>query len=137
MFKRSAYGADGRPAGGINLRDNLRLNDTSKTPLEFIYEAADCRMFYTAPMINDVTMVWKGVVDRMFREDERKTACVQGSTGDPSSVSGGGQSKSGSVPPPPPPPQNAGLDARSSGIRMGGGGVWVSLLTTTLAVLYL
>lgn len=97
MFKRTAYNG-GRPAGGINLKDNLRRDDTSNTPLEFIYEAADCRMFYTAPMINDVTMVWKGVVDRMFRNGTSK--CVQGSTGDKSSVSGIGQTKAGSVPPP-------------------------------------
>jgi hypothetical protein len=135
MFKRSAYGADGRPAGGINFRDNLRQNDASKTPLEFIYEAADCRMFYTAPMINDVTMVWKGVVDRMFRDDQRKVACVQGSEGNPSSISGGGQAKSGSVPPP--PPQNAGLETSNLGTRIGGGGVWMSLVMMALAVLYM
>jgi hypothetical protein len=100
MFRRSAY-AGGRAAGGINLRDNLRRDDPSKTPLEFIYEAADCRMFYTAPMINDVTQVWKGVADRMFRGANGTSACVQGSTGDKSSISGGGQARAGEVPPPP------------------------------------
>ncbi|KAH7137927.1 hypothetical protein B0J11DRAFT_115 [Dendryphion nanum] len=107
LFTRSAY-SGGRPAGGINLRDNLRRNDASKTPLEFIYEAADCRMFYTAPMITDVTQVWKGVVDRMFSvgSGANGTAgmrgCVQGSMGDKSSVSGGGQVRAGEVPPAPP-----------------------------------
>ncbi|KAF1950303.1 hypothetical protein CC80DRAFT_598320 [Byssothecium circinans] len=104
MFKRSAHTANG-PAGGINLRDNLRMNDASKTPLEFIYEAADCRMFYTAPMIGDVTMVWKCVADRMFSSangvNGTRARCVTGSEGDPSSVSGGGQANSGSVPPKP------------------------------------
>lgn len=112
MFKRTAY-SGGNPAGGINLKDNLRRGDPSKTPLEFIYEAADCRMFYTAPMINDVTMVWKGVVDRMFRNGTAK--CVQGSTGDKSSISGGGQSKAGSVP----PPMRAGVDQSK-----GAGSTW-------------
>ena len=97
IFKRTAY-SGGRPAGGINLKDNLRKDDPSKTPLEFIYEAADCRMFYTASMINDVTMVWKGVVDRMFRNSTAK--CVEGSMGDRSSISGGGQAKAGDMPPP-------------------------------------
>ncbi|KAF1970425.1 hypothetical protein BU23DRAFT_511669 [Bimuria novae-zelandiae CBS 107.79] len=95
LFKRTVYSGSG-PAGGINLKDNLRKDDPSKTPLEFMYEAADCRMFYTAPMINDVTMLWKGVVDRMFRNGTAK--CVQGSTGDKSSVSGGGQKKNGGTP---------------------------------------
>lgn len=98
MFRRSAY-SGGRPAGGINLRDNLRRNDASQTPLEFIYEAADCRMWYTAPMINDVTMVWKGVADRMFRNGTQM--CVERSTGHLSSVTGGGQAKGGERPPPP------------------------------------
>ncbi|KAF2641563.1 peptidase S41 family protein [Massarina eburnea CBS 473.64] len=103
MFKRTVYTADNRPAGGINLKDNLRMNDNSKTPLEFIYEAADCRMFFTPPMLGDVTMVWKGVADRMFSSGNgTKAQCVQGSTGDPSSISGGGQTKAGNVPPPPP-----------------------------------
>lgn len=57
----------------MNLEDNLRQNDASKTPLEFVYEAADCRMWFTAPMITDVT----------------------GSTGDSSSVSGGTQFRGG------------------------------------------
>ncbi|PSN65502.1 hypothetical protein BS50DRAFT_496323 [Corynespora cassiicola Philippines] len=96
MFRRTVY-SQGRPAGGVNLRDNLRRNDASKTPLEFIYEAADCKMFYTAPMVNDVTQVWKGVADRMFRNGTNM--CVMGSTGDPSSISGGGQMRSGNVPP--------------------------------------
>lgn len=136
IFKRIAYTSDGRPVGGINFRDNLRENDASKTPLEFIYEAADCRMFYTAPMITDVTMVWKGVVDRMFRNDDRRVQCVQGSTGAPSSISGGGQEKNGSVPPPP-PPQNAGLEQSNLATRTGGRFVWPFLYATLFAALYM
>ncbi|KAI8939568.1 hypothetical protein NX059_003332 [Plenodomus lindquistii] len=92
LFKRSAY-QNGRVAGGVNLKDNLRQNDASKTPLEFMYEAADCRMWFTAPMISDVTEVWKGVADRMFNNGT--SLCVEGSTGDPSSISGGGQTRGG------------------------------------------
>ncbi|KAH8727166.1 hypothetical protein GQ44DRAFT_748513 [Phaeosphaeriaceae sp. PMI808] len=96
LFKRSAY-QNGQIAGGVNLKDNLREGDASKTPLEFIYEAADCRMFFTAGMISDVTQVWKGVVDRMFRGGQGMgtSLCVQGSTGDKTSISGGGQFRGG------------------------------------------
>tara|TARA_R110002003_G_scaffold702_7_gene21138 strand:+ start:8797 stop:10047 length:1251 start_codon:yes stop_codon:yes gene_type:complete len=96
LFRRSAY-QGGRTAGGVNLKDNLRQGDASKTPLEFMYEAADCRMFFTAAMVSDVTQVWKGVADRMFREDEGMglSMCVEGSTGDKTSVSGGGQFRGG------------------------------------------
>jgi len=89
LFTRSAY-RGGQVAGGVNLKDNLRQGDASKMPLEFMYEAADCRMFFTAPMISDVTQVWKGVVDRMFQTDG-SAMCVEGSTMDKTSVSGGGQ----------------------------------------------
>lgn len=92
IFKRSAY-QGGRVAGGVNLKDNLRQNDASGTPLEFMYEAADCRMFFTSKMITDVTEVWKGVADRMFKNETSK--CVEGSTGDQTSVSGGGQLRGG------------------------------------------
>jgi hypothetical protein len=93
LFKRSAY-SGGRVAGGVNLKDNLRQNDASNTPLEFIYEAADCRMWFTPKMISDVTEVWKGVADRMFTGNGIQ-GCVKGSTGDKSSVSGGGQLRGG------------------------------------------
>lgn len=92
LFKRSAY-SGGRVAGGVNLKDNLRQNDASGTPLEFMYEAADCRMWFTAPMITDVTELWKGVADRMFKNGTSE--CVKGSTGDPTSVSAGGQKRAG------------------------------------------
>ncbi|KAH7378817.1 hypothetical protein BKA66DRAFT_420772 [Pyrenochaeta sp. MPI-SDFR-AT-0127] len=92
LFKRSAY-QGGRVAGGVNLKDNMRQNDASGTPLEFMYEAADCRMFFTNKMITDVTEVWKGVADRMFKNETNK--CVQDSTGDKTSVSGGGQLRGG------------------------------------------
>jgi hypothetical protein len=96
LFTRSAY-QGGRIAGGVNLKDNLRQGDASKTPLEFMYEAADCRMYFEAPMVSDVTLVWKGVVDRMFRTGEGLglAKCVEGSTKDKTSVSGGGQFRGG------------------------------------------
>jgi hypothetical protein len=92
LFKRSAY-SGGRVAGGVNLKDNLRQNDASGTPLEFMYEAADCRMWFTAPMITDVTELWKGVADRMFKNGT--SMCVKGSMGDPTSVTAGGQKRAG------------------------------------------
>ncbi|KAF2471196.1 uncharacterized protein BDR25DRAFT_342528 [Lindgomyces ingoldianus] len=84
---RTAYQANGQSLSVINLRDNIRINDTSGIPLEFIYEAADCRLFYTADMIRDVTNTWKKTVDA--RWGDTKATCVEGSTGHNSSLSGG------------------------------------------------
>ncbi|KAF2005034.1 hypothetical protein P154DRAFT_530723 [Amniculicola lignicola CBS 123094] len=74
-------------AAGINLRDNMRMNDDSGIPLEFIYEAADCRLFYSAEMIRDPVAVWKKTVDAHW--GDAKATCVGGSTGHKSSLSGG------------------------------------------------
>ncbi|OCL10729.1 hypothetical protein AOQ84DRAFT_438147 [Glonium stellatum] len=83
---RSAYSPSGEALSRINLRDNIREGDNSNTPLEFVYEAADCKLFYTANMINDVTLVWKSTIDARWNNNK---GCVDGSTGDKSSVSGG------------------------------------------------
>lgn len=48
-------------SASVNLRDNIlpaNLNDG--LPAQFVVEEADCRLFYTLPMINDVTELWKG-----------------------------------------------------------------------------
>lgn len=84
---RSAIGSFNRTQSSINLRDNIRMNDTTVTPLEFVYEAADCRLFYTGDMVRDVEAVWKKAADA--RWGNTKDICVEGSTGDPSSLSGG------------------------------------------------
>lgn len=114
----------------------MRANDSSNTPLEFIYEAADCRMFYTAPMVNDVTMVWKGVADRMFGGDNKKAQCVQNSTGDKSTVSAGGQAKGGSVPSPASNPPSVSNMATSIVSGMGQCG-WVALAAVMTGLLVL
>jgi hypothetical protein len=91
VFKRAAY-PDGRPAAGINLKNNMRRQasgvEDADIPLEFIYEAADCRLWYTPDMINDVRMVWKGVADAVWRsggangiECVDKTTSTQGTNG--------------------------------------------------------
>ncbi|KAF2688720.1 hypothetical protein K458DRAFT_475396 [Lentithecium fluviatile CBS 122367] len=84
---RSAYQSNGQTSSGINLRDNIRMNDTTVTPLEFVYEAADCRIFYTADMYRDVTNVWMKTADA--RWGDSNSVCIEGSTGHESSISGG------------------------------------------------
>lgn len=84
---RTAWQANGKAASSINLRDNIRMNDEGQTPLEFVYEAADCRVFYTPEMIRDVEAVWRKTVDA--RWGDAKKVCVEGSTGHKTSLSGG------------------------------------------------
>ncbi|KAF2786169.1 hypothetical protein K505DRAFT_260463 [Melanomma pulvis-pyrius CBS 109.77] len=99
-LSRTAYQASGASASVINLRDNIRDDDTGAVPLNFVYEAADCRLFYTADMVRDVEAVWKKTVDARWGDSNK--VCVDGSTGDKSAAQGkavlvGGDAKKASA----------------------------------------
>jgi hypothetical protein len=61
---------------GINLRDQVRPNDTE--PLQFKYEPADCRIFYTLANVFNYTRLWSDAVTAIFDDTSK---CVSGSTG--------------------------------------------------------
>lgn len=51
-------------AAGINLRDNiLPGNVHDGLPAQYVIEEADCRLFYTLDMVNDVQALWKGAAN--------------------------------------------------------------------------
>ena len=58
----------------VNARDGIRQGDASETPLQFIYQAADCRIWYTAAMTVDVTVMWEKAADVAWGGD----GCVAG-----------------------------------------------------------
>ena len=58
--------------------------------MQFVYEAADCRLWYTPKMINDISEVWRTAADAAWGKGN--SLCVEGSTNDPTSLSGGGDS---------------------------------------------
>ena len=55
------YRASGSP--GVNVRDGVGFNDDSGVALQFVYEEADCRLFYTPEMTMDITAAWKAAAD--------------------------------------------------------------------------
>lgn len=59
-----------------NSRDGIRQGDDSLTPLQFVYEPADCRLFYTAEMTTDVTAIWKAVADSKWGGYGGVSKCV-------------------------------------------------------------
>jgi hypothetical protein len=63
--------------GAINSLNNLRQGDLTETPLEFLYEAADCRLFYTTATYLDPVNFWKMAIDAKWGTGK----CVPGSTG--------------------------------------------------------
>lgn len=64
----------------VNSRNAYRQGDTSNTPLQFVYEPADCRILYTPAMIVDETAVWKTVADSVWGGGAGN-ACVAGGFG--------------------------------------------------------
>ncbi len=60
----------------FNLRDQIRPNEV--VPLQFKYEAADCRIYYTIKNLYNTTQLWHDVVKAAFVDS---SLCVSGSTG--------------------------------------------------------
>ncbi|KAK1967003.1 hypothetical protein LY78DRAFT_577266 [Colletotrichum sublineola] len=51
----------------INTRDEiLRDNIADGTPAQYVREEADCRLYWTLPMVTDVTAVWKAAANAAF-----------------------------------------------------------------------
>lgn len=51
-------------ASGANVRDNILPDNVDDgLPAQFVIEEADCRLFYTLDMVNDVRAMWKGAAD--------------------------------------------------------------------------
>lgn len=61
-------------SAGVNNRDGLRQNDTSGTALQFVYEEADCRLYYTPEMTVDITALWKAAADAQWKKSGK---CVK------------------------------------------------------------
>ncbi|KAF2817400.1 uncharacterized protein BDZ99DRAFT_405035 [Mytilinidion resinicola] len=61
-FVRTSWASD----PGCNVRDGLREGDDSGTPLQFRYEEADCRLYYTPEMTVDATAIWKAAADAQW-----------------------------------------------------------------------
>lgn len=63
-------------SGSINLRNEYDPAD-DQTPLQFVYEAAECRLFYTLQNYAQRETVWQAAAKAMFGG----FGCVKGSTG--------------------------------------------------------
>jgi hypothetical protein len=67
----------GLPGYTVNAKDGIRQGDEMQTPLQFIYQAADCRIWHTAEMTVDVTALWEKVADVAWGGAK----CVEGAVG--------------------------------------------------------
>ncbi|KAL9109652.1 MAG: hypothetical protein Q9227_005689 [Pyrenula ochraceoflavens] len=82
----------------LNLRDQIRKENPA-TPVQFLYEAANCRIFYTPDTIFNYSNLWAYAAAAIW---SNPSLCVQGSTG----FATGPSSSSPSAPQPPPQRQN-------------------------------
>jgi hypothetical protein len=60
----------------VNLKDQVRKGE--HIPLQFIYDAANCRIFYTPKTVYNQTALWQYAADAIWKDS---SLCVQGSTG--------------------------------------------------------
>ncbi|KAM3070136.1 hypothetical protein ACMFMG_003829 [Clarireedia jacksonii] len=81
----------------INLRDQVRKGET--VPLQFAYEAADCRIYYTPNTVYNYTNLWQYAADAIWKTP---SLCVKGSTG----FSSAGKNTTTFAPPPSTTPAN-------------------------------
>ena len=61
---------------GVNLRDQVRRDDPD--PLQFRYQAADCRLYYTLANVYNFTQLWHDAAAAMWTDN---SLCVEGSLG--------------------------------------------------------
>ncbi|KAH6692884.1 hypothetical protein BKA61DRAFT_684007 [Leptodontidium sp. MPI-SDFR-AT-0119] len=60
----------------LNLRDQIRKDED--IPLQFLYDAADCRIFFTPDTVINFSNLWKYAADAIWTKPE---LCVKDSTG--------------------------------------------------------
>jgi len=84
---------------GLNLRDQIRKSDLASPdpiPLQFRYEAADCRIYYRLDTLWNMTNLWQDVAEASWGG---KARCVAGSTNRSTTA---GQGSNNPIPPPTP-----------------------------------
>jgi hypothetical protein len=112
----------GDAASRVQSQDQIRKGDSTATPLQFIYEAADCKIFYTAESYADPDAAWKQAWDAFANESK----CVSGSTKHKSSISGGfkpfggGELRAEDQPEAPAGSGNSGSKSAAPSVRSGG-----------------
>ncbi|KAF2640692.1 hypothetical protein P280DRAFT_325091 [Massarina eburnea CBS 473.64] len=83
LIKRSAHHTSETINGGVNTLNNYRKGDKTNTPLQFIYEAADCRIFSTYADFGSPVLLWKRAVEAKWGDGK----CAEGSQGDKTAIS--------------------------------------------------
>lgn len=65
-----------KSAGAVNAKNAFSMSD-ARTPLQFLWEPANCRIFYTHEMLSKPEVAWKRAVDATWNNPTQ--FCVEGS----------------------------------------------------------
>lgn len=96
---------------GLNLRDQIRKEENA-VPLQFVYEPADCRIFFTKETYNNYNLLWRYAAEAIWSDPAK---CVKDSTG--YARYGSDTDTTG----PPQPPQNNDIVHGMPGVAQLGG----------------
>ncbi|KAI1388675.1 uncharacterized protein F4822DRAFT_253115 [Hypoxylon trugodes] len=133
-------------SGAINFKNAFAPNDAN-TPLQFLYEPANCHFFYTSDMIYGPELVWQYAVNATWTDPD--TYCVKGSitpvntsqTLDPvfDNPSNGSDTSNGSKTSPNTDGTNNQADKPSSapGVGLKQGAMWTTSLLAAVAAVML
>lgn len=74
----------------FNWQNNIAEEDTSYTPAQFVYEAADCHLWYQPQHMGNISTLWATAAAQAFgiNGTDVFSLCVEGSTNQSSSLSG-------------------------------------------------
>ncbi|KAI0397100.1 hypothetical protein F5Y17DRAFT_417177 [Xylariaceae sp. FL0594] len=81
------------PEGVVNVRDAFlrsELQEGREVPTQFVTELADCRLFWTEPMLEDAAEIWKAAATAAFKGGK----CVAGGIEMKPSISAVGEAQS-------------------------------------------
>ncbi|KAI2610487.1 hypothetical protein GGR54DRAFT_643519 [Hypoxylon sp. NC1633] len=82
-------------AASLNVKDEiLRSHLEDGTPAQFVAEESDCRLWWTAPMITDITELWKAAATAAFKGGK----CAYGAISSPANATTTTKRTSGPAP---------------------------------------
>ncbi|OTB02846.1 hypothetical protein M426DRAFT_322273 [Hypoxylon sp. CI-4A] len=91
----TSYVVDRSTAASLNVKDQiLRGNLEDGVPAQFVVEESDCRLWWTAPMITDITELWKAAATAAFKGGK----CAYGAIDYPANATTAKRATSGPAP---------------------------------------
>lgn len=107
LLRYSDLAVNRSTAAALNTRDQILRGDVAAgLPAQYVREDADCRLYWTPPMLRDVTAVWRAVARAAFYGDACAAGAIDAKKKAPAPAAYPGQGQRGPyVPLPAPDPR--------------------------------